>query len=76
MNRAVRHAERVWGAEPTSRQIQCVDCPTTFIFTAGEAGWYAEHGFTDPTRCPDCRKKRRDKMAAAGAAFKRREAKR
>ena len=73
MNRAVRHAERVWGVEPTDLVIQCVDCPATFTFTAGEAGFFAEHGFSDPTRCPDCRKKRRDRMAAAGAAWKRRE---
>ena len=32
--------------------LQCRDCGTDFIFTAGEQSFYAEKGFTNrPSRC-------------------------
>ncbi len=39
------------------KSIQCSDCGTTFIFTAGERRFFASKGLTnDPGRCPQCRK--------------------
>ena len=38
------------------KNLPCKDCGTTFIFTNGEQDFYEEKGFPDPTRCPDCRK--------------------
>ena len=40
----------------------CEDCSAEFVFTAGEQEFYAEKGLTNkPKRCPECRKKRRQK---------------
>ena len=42
--------------------ITCKDCGNEFVFTEGEQAFYLEKGFTnDPVRCPECRKKRRQK---------------
>jgi hypothetical protein len=35
--------------------LTCVDCRQSFIFTAGEAEFYATKGFSQPKRCKDCR---------------------
>ncbi len=40
----------------TDRQLKCVDCNTTFTFTASEQEFFSNKGFTnEPKRCPDCR---------------------
>ena len=40
-------------------KIICKDCQTEFIFTVGEQEFYQEKGFSNPVRCPDCRKARK-----------------
>jgi CxxC-x17-CxxC domain-containing protein len=40
----------------TDRTLQCRDCGSDFVFSAGEQEFYASRGFVNaPTRCPDCR---------------------
>ena len=39
--------------------IKCKDCGKDFIFTEGEQKFYEEKGFTNPTRCLECRKARK-----------------
>jgi CxxC-x17-CxxC domain-containing protein len=39
--------------------LTCRDCGQGFTFTAGEQDFYASRGFTEPTRCGDCRAARR-----------------
>ncbi len=40
----------------TDKQITCVDCGTTFTFTAGEQERFEQLGFTnEPKRCASCR---------------------
>ena len=39
--------------------LTCRDCGQAFSFTAGEQDFYASRGFSEPTRCPDCRASRR-----------------
>jgi len=40
----------------TDKQLTCVDCGTTFTFTAAEQERFAELGFTnEPKRCAPCR---------------------
>jgi CxxC-x17-CxxC domain-containing protein len=39
--------------------LTCRDCGQGFTFTAGEQDFYASRGFSEPTRCPDCRSARR-----------------
>lgn len=44
------------------KELKCIetDCQLMFVFSVGEQQFFKEKGlkFT-PTRCPDCRKKRR-----------------
>jgi len=50
------------------KSLTCRDCTTNFLFTAGEQDFYQQKGLkNEPTRCPECRIKRRQ-MAAAGGA--------
>ena len=39
--------------------LTCRDCGQAFTFTSGEQDFYASRGFTEPTRCPDCRAARK-----------------
>jgi CxxC-x17-CxxC domain-containing protein len=39
--------------------LTCRDCGQAFTFTSGEQDFYASRGFTEPTRCPDCRANRK-----------------
>ena len=42
------------------RNLSCVDCGSTFVFTRNEQAFYAERGFTnEPKRCKNCREKRK-----------------
>jgi CxxC-x17-CxxC domain-containing protein len=44
----------------TDKTMTCRDCNSEFVFTVGEQEFYAEKGFTNtPSRCPDCRAKRK-----------------
>ena len=39
--------------------LTCRDCGRAFTFTSGEQEFYASRGFSEPTRCPDCRAQRK-----------------
>lgn len=39
--------------------IKCKDCGNEFVFTERDQEFYKEKGFSDPVRCPECRKKRK-----------------
>ena len=39
--------------------LVCRDCGAEFVFTVGEQSFYAERGFVEPARCPNCRAARR-----------------
>jgi CxxC-x17-CxxC domain-containing protein len=39
--------------------LTCRDCGQAFTFTAGEQDFYASRGFSEPSRCPDCRAARK-----------------
>lgn len=41
--------------------LKCKDCGKEFTFTEGEQKFYEEKGFTNPTRCPECRKARKQR---------------
>jgi len=43
-----------------NKNLNCKDCGQEFVFTSGEQEFYAGKGFPDPTRCPDCRKIKKD----------------
>ncbi len=44
----------------TDRNLTCVDCSTSFVFSADDQEFHAQKGYTnDPKRCPTCRAARR-----------------
>jgi CxxC-x17-CxxC domain-containing protein len=47
--------------------LQCRDCGNEFVFSAGEQEFYATRGFSEPTRCPDCRAARKAQRDAGGS---------
>ena len=46
--------------------LTCRDCGQGFTFTAGEQDFYATRGFSEPSRCPDCRAQRRAERERGG----------
>lgn len=47
--------------------LTCRDCGQGFSFTAGEQDFYASRGFSEPTRCGDCRAARRAERDRGGS---------
>jgi DNA replicative helicase MCM subunit Mcm2 (Cdc46/Mcm family) len=39
--------------------LKCKDCGKEFTFTEGEQKFYEEKGFSNPTRCQECRRARK-----------------
>ncbi len=39
--------------------LVCKDCGKEFTFTEGEQQFYQEKGFSNPGRCAECRKARK-----------------
>ena len=39
--------------------LTCRDCGQAFTYTSGEQDFYASRGFSEPSRCPDCRAARK-----------------
>lgn len=52
--------------KPGDRMLECEDCHQQFVFDAGEQVFFKEKGFTDPKRCPRCRKKVRFRIRRRG----------
>jgi len=47
-------------AEVQDKKLVCKECSQEFEFTVSEQKFYKEKGFeNEPTRCPDCRAKRK-----------------
>lgn len=44
------------------KQLTCVDCGATFVFTRGERYYYAGKGLVEPKRCKACRERRRNTL--------------
>lgn len=41
------------------KTLTCSDCGQQFTFTASEQEFYAQKGFSEPSRCPSCRAARK-----------------
>lgn len=50
------------------KTLTCSDCAATFVFTAGQQVFFAEHGFSKPRRCLSCRRERKIRRLAADDA--------
>lgn len=49
------------------KSMVCRDCGKEFTWTAGEQEFYAQKGFDNPpSRCPDCRKKKKFEKNGGG----------
>ena len=49
------------------RSIECIDCQSPFVFTAGEQEFYERKGFREvPKRCKSCRDKRKARKEGGG----------
>ena len=46
--------------------LTCRDCGQAFTFTSGEQDFYASRGFSEPSRCPDCRAARKAERGTSG----------
>src|SRR3954465_1385375 len=46
--------------------LPCRDCGQAFTFTSGEQDFYASRGFSEPTRCADCRAARKAQRDGGG----------
>lgn len=46
--------------------LTCKDCGKAFVFSEGEAAFYAERQLTPPRRCKPCRAKKKDRQAEGG----------
>jgi hypothetical protein len=46
------------------KQMVCIDCNKSFIWTGGEQRFYTNKGFTPPKRCLICRGNKKAMMAS------------
>jgi len=46
------------------KTLTCRDCGNEFTFTSGEQEFYAQKGYSQPARCPDCRAVKKAARAA------------
>jgi CxxC-x17-CxxC domain-containing protein len=49
--------------------ITCRDCGQAFTFTSGEQDFYASRGFSEPSRCAQCRADRKAQRDAGGSGY-------
>jgi CxxC-x17-CxxC domain-containing protein len=47
--------------------LTCRDCGQAFTFTTGEQDFYASRGFSEPSRCADCRSARKAQRDGGGS---------
>ncbi|MBI4032614.1 zinc-ribbon domain containing protein [Candidatus Berkelbacteria bacterium] len=46
--------------------LTCRDCGQQFVWTAGEQEFYAQKGLSAPSRCKECRAKKKAERAGGG----------
>ena len=49
--------------------LTCRDCGQAFTFTSGEQDFHASRGFSEPSRCADCRAARKAQREAGGTSY-------
>jgi CxxC-x17-CxxC domain-containing protein len=49
--------------------LTCRDCGQAFTYTRGEQDFYASRGFSEPSRCPDCRAARKSQRDGGGSSY-------
>jgi CxxC-x17-CxxC domain-containing protein len=51
----LKHAKGEEKTDMADMTLTCRECGSTFVFTEGEQVFFAQKGFSEPTRCPSCR---------------------
>ena len=46
--------------------LTCRDCGQAFTFTSGEQDFYAARGYSEPSRCAECREQRKAEREGGG----------
>ncbi|MGI9146648.1 MAG: CxxC-x17-CxxC domain-containing protein [Chloroflexota bacterium] len=54
---------------PADTTLTCRDCGHAFTFTSGEQDFYSSRGFSEPSRCPDCRAARKQQRDGGGSSY-------
>jgi CxxC-x17-CxxC domain-containing protein len=49
--------------------LTCRDCGRAFTFTSGEQDFYASRGFSEPSRCPECRAARKAERDGGSGSY-------
>jgi CxxC-x17-CxxC domain-containing protein len=49
--------------------LTCRDCGQDFTFTSGEQDFYASRGFSEPSRCADCRAARKAQRDGGSSSY-------
>ena len=44
----------------SDKDLTCVECNSTFVYSADDQQFHASKGYTEPKRCPSCRSARRN----------------
>jgi CxxC-x17-CxxC domain-containing protein len=47
------------------KNLTCVECNQSFVYSADDQSFHAQKGYTEPKRCPSCRASRR----AGGSSY-------
>jgi CxxC-x17-CxxC domain-containing protein len=56
-------------SEYDDRDIKCVDCAESFVWTAGEQTFFHDKGLkNEPKRCKACKQAKNERLAAIAAA--------
>ena len=48
------------------KNLTCVECNTTFVFSADDQSFHSQKGYTEPKRCTSCRAARRSGGSSYG----------
>lgn len=52
------------------KTLECVECGTSFTFTAAEQEFFDNKGFTnEPKRCPSCRQARKEQRRGSQGGY-------
>jgi len=51
------------------KTLTCRDCGASFTFTEGEQDFYNQKGYSEPTRCPDCRAAKKAARQSGGGGY-------
>jgi CxxC-x17-CxxC domain-containing protein len=49
--------------------LTCRECGSTSVFTEGEQAFFAQKGFSEPTRCPSCRAAKKAARNGGGGGY-------